>query len=731
MSQNVTRLKELLFDRESATLAELQARIDGLATSEEVSRQELRGALEALLSREAAERRTLAGQIERIALRAGSEEQFRSSVADVLDGALREAEQKRHAELSRALAPLMVKTIKVELRNSQDEMVEALYPITGRMVKAYIASAMKDLVDQINRRLSGGSNPLMLRLRSIATGKSVAELALAESQRLEVVELFLVRRGSGELVQHWPERASGSPGASNSDIHLSGVLTAINDFAAEALKDDGGTLRAFALDDFQLYLRGSPVYLLAAKCRGAVPAGVEAVIDDEFLALIERTAELRDTAQAPNPVLPSCATRMQERLDERYRAIAAEAGLGFNPLKALAWVIALPLCLLGGWWAYTTYETSQVREAAASIIGQTPALNGYPTQLDVASRGREITLTGLVPTTALKGDLLARMRSRLPASAVIDRLTVLPNQSAELEPQVTRVRRELAVLEGEAIRSALRRASNRAVRRLEHALPHLEQLQQSLTDVPKKSLIASMAKSVAAATSELRQLQTSVLDSALDRARLDGLAVPMARIAEQLSKASTSLATVFAGGAATALTHADGAPADVVESAEELSLSAEQFSTLAVAASQAAGVKPVVVPLPAPLPPPAPTARDRLESFIRAHAIFFGDGNDFRDPAQAQRDLDELAGLIRAANLPLRLVGYTDERGGQLRNSSLSQTRAQRVTDALIERGVPRRLLIAVGRPAGRDISPQIGPQSPNRRVEFEIGFAGEAGDQP
>ena len=53
------------------------------------------------------------------------------------------------------------------------------------------------------------------------------------------------------------------------------------------------------------------------------------------------------------------------------------------------------------------------------------------------------------------------------------------------------------------------------------------------------------------------------------------------------------------------------------------------------------------------------------------------------------------------------------------------------VVDALADRGVPRALLVAVGRPIGGDISPTVGPQSPNRRVEFEIGFDGEAVAQP
>ncbi len=71
---------------------------------------------------------------------------------------------------------------------------------------------------------------------------------------------------------------------SNSDIHMSGIIAAINDFSATAFQDEGGNLRSFDLGDFAVFLRASPVYLLAAKCRGTALSGVERKIDDAFLA---------------------------------------------------------------------------------------------------------------------------------------------------------------------------------------------------------------------------------------------------------------------------------------------------------------------------------------------------------------------------------------------------------------------------------------------------------------
>ena len=58
----------------------------------------------------------------------------------------------------------------------------------------------------------------------------------------------------------------------------------------------------------------------------------------------------------------------------------------------------------------------------------------------------------------------------------------------------------------------------------------------------------------------------------------------------------------------------------------------------------------------------------------------------------------------------------------------LSQARANTIVSELMRRGIPAARLVAVGRNNIEDLSPVVGDASPNRRVEFEIGFDGEAG---
>ena len=123
MSDGVNKLKELLFDTEARRLDEVNRRLVLLAETETQRHGELSRRVDAVFER------------------AGTVERMQKSVAGVIDGALRDAEIDRHDSLSKAVAPLVVSTIKYELKNSQDEMVDALYPITGRLVKQYVTAA--------------------------------------------------------------------------------------------------------------------------------------------------------------------------------------------------------------------------------------------------------------------------------------------------------------------------------------------------------------------------------------------------------------------------------------------------------------------------------------------------------------------------------------------------------------------------------------------------------------
>ncbi|MGI9409071.1 MAG: OmpA family protein [Hyphomicrobiaceae bacterium] len=713
-TDGVARLKELLFDTENRAITDLESRL-AIAISRLTTLETSNRATENT-------RTELAQRVDALFERAGTDERFSTSVAVVLDDALRTAEVENHEQVAHALAPLVVQTIRLELRNSQDELVDILYPITGRMVKSYVASAIQDLVRDLNRRVE--QNGLMLRIRSIVSGKSVAELAIAESQHLKVDEIFLIRRGSGALVARWPAGSSYS----NSDIHLSGVMSAINDFATHAFQEQGGNLRTFELDEFNVYLRASQTYLIAAKCRGIAPGGINNIFDEEFIGLLERLGEENEVATSKLRVDSNALAPLATGVEDRTELIYAEnqaAGLAFSPLKALVFLVAIPLFAALVWWGYVSLERAQATRKAQNVLASMRNLAGYPVILDVGYRGQTIKVTGLAPNSEVTARLRQRLGASLPQAALDIRLRELPvPQSGDSGPQIAKLRAELAAVEHETKRRGVQLALERTAQRLSLARPEFERIAAKQKDRRRQRAIDDIRKKISAVVREVQTFAAVAETASGNLSALQSMRPPIHKLSQRVNETATQLA-LFAGSPAPrqkSASHSASAPSDVNIAAETLAARAQRLLTTAIAVSH---TRPAPVP---PQPSTALTPREQLEKFIAENAIFFADDDRLRAPAVAGRKLDRLAGLLKQTSVVLRIAGYTDESGGLARNNPLAQSRADVVVRALVTRGISQRRLVAVGRANGVNLTNTIGPASANRRVEFEIGFVGEAG---
>lgn len=716
MSQGVTKLKELLFENEAKALTDLQSRIETVDKHGSDQRAALSEDLTRLADAEAAFRNEIKGQLDEVFSRAGTEDRFKTSVADVLDRALAEAEVKRHSELSAAVAPLVVSTIKREINESQDELVDALYPITGRLVQSYVASAIRELTERIDRQMT--ANPTMLWLKSLATGRPVAELALARSQDLRVEEVYLIRRGSGELLARWPE-TGGNP---DRDQVMSGILTAINEFSLEAFADEASSLRQIDLNTAQVYLRASPRLLLAAKCSGVANAAVERLIDEEFIATLERRhSHLDEVAESGSSadsaaLLSETAENIQQRIDAIRRDIE-EDNTGWFVLKAMGWLLVLALTAWLVWAGYNIYQTEHIRERANAVISQTHAMRGYPVRLSVTDYGKEISLAGLAPTSAAKTEIISRLQGELSGVKVNDELTVVPT-TPDASPQVADLRRQLDALPRRLERQSFDRSTERTIRRLSALPADLKHLEQIIGDPRARVVANSAAATIATVRDELEGLREFAASSggAIDN---QDLSARVAQLRLQIAATNAQLATLLDPQSASSNTNtpARSENQNLMSEAEALAVQTEQFATLTIALTQAASVKPPLTP------------GERLAEWIGSHAIFFSSDAEFKDPETAGRHLDELARLMKASGANLRVVGFTDEQGTTRHNSPLAQNRAEAVEAELIRRGVNSDRLVAIGRHDLKYISSIVGDSSPNRRVEFEFAFVGETLD--
>ncbi|HMN71469.1 MAG TPA: OmpA family protein [Rhodoblastus sp.] len=349
------------------------------------------------------------GRVDALERRVGTPDRLEEATSEILVEAFRKAEIARHRELAGAVAPVVVAAIRSEIKNSKDMMVEALYPITGRLVAAAVANAFRDLVADLNERLdrSLSTRYWRLRLQALRTGRPVSELLLAEAQRPSLRRLLLLERGSGRLVAAWHADAESDD---QSEL-VSGLIAAITEFASSVYGSRSGELRTLDLGEARVFLRGAPLYLVAAECAGALRPEHEREVDDAFLSLVSRVDHAPDDA---NPAL----AHMAEAL---FRQPAAAEKKSRLPL------IAAACALLGllAWWASGpvlrgAYER-RIDSAFASARAAQPQLDAFPLRVSVDHAARTVTLAGLAPSDASADAVAAALKGPAAPYAVVAR----------------------------------------------------------------------------------------------------------------------------------------------------------------------------------------------------------------------------------------------------------------------------------------------------------------------
>lgn len=409
-------------------------------------------------------------------LRVGDDAALQHSVANIIAEALREAEIRNHRELAAVIAPLIVAAIRREIRNASDEVVDAMYPIMGRLIRAYVASAIRDFVEQTNRTIEGGLSArfIRLRLKSLFTRTPYRTLLIREGQQLRVASIYLIDRGSGTLMDAWnADPTSPSP---KKDEHLvGGMLTAIINFAAEALSEKENDLQALDLGEARVFIRASARYLIAIKTVGKGTRKTRRFIDGALIETIEALIHNRNnSAQYDREVLANLADRITDFLIKQKRP----------PILALS--VFLGFFILGGLIIHQRYRegvaVQRLHDQVANVISTHEALQAFPLKIDVVRSRNTVSVAGLVPSEADRDLLIREASARLKPVWLDSSLVVVPpaDELQKVSGSVDELNTRFGKTQAEAARqSAAERAMmEERLRQLQHRLAELHRITQ-------------------------------------------------------------------------------------------------------------------------------------------------------------------------------------------------------------------------------------------------------------
>jgi len=260
------------FSEPSADTAQIALGAPGQANSEEASMELLR--------------ELLFGDYRQQVARMRAEVSSLQSLLDELEVQINNKEA-----LVATITPVIASAIRTNIRDSQSEMVDALYPILGKLVQRSVTESMRELAQRIDRQMRRTFNmkDMIRRMAGRLQGLSEAEMTLRDALPFQIHNLFLIHRDSSLLLLHTAHVAQEN---ADSDL-ISSMLSAIRDFTEDALgRSEKEELNQIQYGGKSIIIEVAHHVYLAATIEGIEPQGFREQMRQTMIEIEHQHANL-------------------------------------------------------------------------------------------------------------------------------------------------------------------------------------------------------------------------------------------------------------------------------------------------------------------------------------------------------------------------------------------------------------------------------------------------------
>lgn len=156
--------------------------------------------------------------------------------------------------------------IETKLKNSEEQIIEAIYPALGRMIKKYISHQLENLKESIDGTVKNtlSFSGLRRKFKSMFTGVDESDLILSTANAAKIEEIFLVELNSGILLG-----TASIQKTIDQDV-VAGMLTAIKAFVEDAFKKESLELEMIEYGGYKILIQTFYSYYIAAAIDGTL-----------------------------------------------------------------------------------------------------------------------------------------------------------------------------------------------------------------------------------------------------------------------------------------------------------------------------------------------------------------------------------------------------------------------------------------------------------------------------
>jgi len=192
------------------------------------------------------------------------------------------------------------KLIERKLKQSQDELLDLLYPIMGKMIRKYIAQQLQALRESVENQVR---QSFLGRLRARLFGVKESDMIISMAAESRVEEAYVVEQNSGLLI------GSASLHPTIDKELIAGMLTAIKSFVVDAFQQGDAELEMVNYGHFQILIQDFYTFYIALAINGTLTAQEKEKLSGQMLEFANR--ELARKIDPDNPVFH---LHLQEKL---------------------------------------------------------------------------------------------------------------------------------------------------------------------------------------------------------------------------------------------------------------------------------------------------------------------------------------------------------------------------------------------------------------------------------
>lgn len=306
-------------------------------------------------------------------------------VAEVLYEAVKhQLEPVRHDEFVEAMIPTVERAIETSVRQNEQVMAEAIFPIVGSAARKAIAAALESTMQALDHVLEQTFSPRLLqwKLESLCTGRPFAEVVMLRTLLFRVEQVFLIHRHTGLLLQHCTAAAIA---AQDPDL-VAAMLSAIQDFVRDSFTvHSGDSLETLRFGDLTVWIETGPQAVLAGVIRGQAPLELRQTFRQTIEQIHRKFSPAMTAFQGDAARFAAAAPLLENCLQSRFKVQPKSKG---NPYALT--VVSVFLLGIGAW----VYRDVQIRQRWAAYVRLVDAEPGIVVT-DEHKGWREFSIAGL------------------------------------------------------------------------------------------------------------------------------------------------------------------------------------------------------------------------------------------------------------------------------------------------------------------------------------------------